>query len=361
MRPLDSPLVLVLEPEPRVAESLTTGLRLEGLQVIVCRHAVNGVDAVSFHRPSVVVVNVATDDGHGWDVLAAARDHGRVPAIVVERVNDPSVRRAAYAAGADDVVGVPGDPAEVVARVQALIRRGRPETHAEPLLRHADLLMDVAAHEVYVGGQRVSLTAQQFAILRVLLEARGATLAREQLIARTESLGVEPPSDRAIDLHVTRLRRRLGDDARTPRYVESVYGVGYRLAAGETVQADGLGVDAASVLDALPDAVLVVDRSRTIRFANAAAVNLMAIPRAAFAGRECGDLLQCRSCVGADLVGPRCFGLAVLGGHGPLRDAPAFLRGPDGPLAVSLSYGELEAKGGTLLTITIRQREGASA
>jgi DNA-binding response OmpR family regulator len=360
MRPLDSPLVLILEEEPRAAEVLATALRVEGLQVIACRHASDGVAAVSFHRPSVVVVDVATDDGHGWNVLAAARDRGRVPTIVVDREGDPSVRRAAYAAGADDVIGAPVDPAEVAARVQALIRRGRPDPRGGPILRHADLLMDVAAHEVRVGGRPVTLTAQQFAILRVLLEARGATLPREQLIARTESLDVEPPSDRAIDLHVTRLRRRLGDDAQRPRYIESVYGVGYRLAPSETHPADGLGIDAASLLDALPDAVLVVDRSLEIRFANEAAARLLAVPRAAFAGQECGTLLQCQSCAGASLSGPRCFGHIVLGGTGQLRDAPAVLRGPDGPLPVTLSYGALEAKGGTLLTMTIRPRDDAA-
>jgi two-component system, OmpR family, alkaline phosphatase synthesis response regulator PhoP len=360
MHPLDSPLVLIVEEEPRAAEALATALRVEGLQVIACRHAVDGVNAVSFHRPSIVVVDVATDDGRGWDVLTAARDRGRIPAIVVDREGDASVRRAAYVAGADDVIGAPVDPAEVAARVQALIRRGRPETRGDPVLRHADLLMDVAAHEVRVGGLPVTLTAQQFAILRVLLEAHGATLEREQLIARTESLGVEPPSDRAIDLHVTRLRRRLGDDARKPRYIESVYGVGYRLAPSETVHATGLGVDPASLLDALPDAVLVVDGSLEIRFANDAAARLLAVPRTAFAGQQCGALLQCQSCAGASLSGPRCFGHIVLGGHGQLRDAPAFLRGPDGPLPVTLSYGELEAKGGALLTITIRPREDAA-
>ena len=357
MHPLDSPLVLIVEGDPRAAEAIATALRVEGLQTVGCRHAATGVEAVAFHRPSVVVVDVATDDGRGWDVVAEARDRGRVPTVVLDREGDPSVRRAAYTAGADDVIGAPIDPLEVAARVQALVRRGRPEERAAQVLRHADLVMDISAHEVRVAGRPVVLTAQQFAILRVLLEARGATLERDQLIARTVSLDVEPPSDRAIDLHVTRLRRRLGDDARHPRYVESVYGVGYRLAPSDGGAADGLGLQASTVLDALPDAVLVVDDGLKVRFANVAATNLFGVARSAFAGQRCATVLECRSCSGAVLDGPRCFGRAVLGGHAALRDTPAVMRGPDGGLPVSLSYGSLDAaEGDRMITITVRPR-----
>lgn len=357
VRPLDSPLVLLVEGDPRVAEALATALRVEGLQTVGCRHAADGVEAVAFHRPSVVVVDVGTDDGRGWDVVAEARERGRVPTIVLDGEGDASVRPAAYTAGADDVIAAPFDPAEVAARVQALVRRGRPEERVAQILRHADLVMDVSAHEVRVGGRPVVLTAQQFAILRVLLEARGGTLERDQLIARTESLDVEPPSDRAIDLHVTRLRRRLGDDARHPRYVESVYGVGYRLAPTNGADADGLAMQASTVLDALPDAVLLVDDGLRVRFANAAAARLFGVTRSAFSGQRCAAMLQCRSCNGAVLDGPRCFGRAVLGGHAALRDTPAVLRGPDGALPVSLSYGSLDAtEGDRMLTITIRPR-----
>lgn len=360
MRAVDAPLVLLADDES--VEELAAALRAEGLQVIASKRAKNAVDSVSFHRPSVVVVDVAFDDQHGWDVVAAARSHGHLPTIVLDRENDVATRRAAYSAGADDVVVKPFDQGELAAKVGALARRARPETREGPVYRHRDLLMDVAAHEVRLAGLPVTLTAQQFGILRVLFESGGAALDRAHLIARTESLDDEAPSDRAIDLHVSRLRKRLGDDPRRPRYVEAVYGVGYRLAMGDTPTTDRLGDHAVAVLDALPDAVLVVDRALTIRFANRAAERMLGLSRTTIAGRRCGELLECRSCAGATLDGPRCLGRAVLRGTGQLRDAPAVMRGPDGPLNVTFSYGQVEVgKGDTLLTITVRPREVAAA
>jgi len=362
MRQLEMPLVLVLEPDQTLADPIGVALRGAGLQVVSCRHAVDAVAAVSFHRPSVVVIDVGADDGHGWDVLVAARDHGQLPTVALDREDDPATRRAAYAAGADDVLAARVDPVDLAARVVALARRARPESRGGVIHRHHDLVMDVAAHEVTLAGKPIAFTAQQFAILRALLEAGGATLGREQLVSRTGALDDEPPSDRAIDLHVTRLRRRLGDDPHAPRYIEAVYGVGYRLAHGTGGVQQQLGADASVLLDALPDAVLVLDRALTIRFANRTAELLLGLPRASLAGQRCGAILACTSCGGLPLDGPRCIGRAALGGLAQVHDAPAIMRGPDGPLPVSLSYGQLGlGKGDALLTLTIRPRSAAPA
>ena len=357
MGQLETPLVLVLEPQRALAETIGIALRGAGLQVVSCRHAAEAVPAVAFHRPSVVVIDVGTDDGHGWDVLAAARDHGHLPAIVLDADDDAAVRRAAYAAGADDVLPATVDPSDLAARVVALARRARPDAPGGTIHRHRDLLMDVSAHEVTIAGKPVTLTAQQFAILRVLLEAGGATLAREQLVSRTGALDDEPPSDRAIDLHVTRLRRRLGDDPHAPRYIEAVYGVGYRLAHGDGGVQEQVGADASTLLDALPDAVLVLDADLVIRFANRSTELLLGVPRATLSGKRCGAVLLCTSCAGAALDGPRCFGRAALGGLSQIHDAPAVVHGVTGPLPVSLSYGQLQlGKGDALVTVTIRPR-----
>jgi DNA-binding response OmpR family regulator len=362
MRQLETPLVLVLAPDRALADGIGIALRGAGVQVVSCRRATDAVAAVSFHRPSVVVVDVGTDDGHGWDVLAAARDHGHLPSIVLDRDDDQATHRAAYAAGADDVVPTTVDLADLAARVVALARRARPDLPDSAIQRHGDLLMDVGAHEVTVGGTPIVLTAQQFAILRALLEAGGATLSRDQLISRTGALDDEAPSDRAIDLHVTRLRHRLGDDPHAPRYIEAVYGVGYRLARGSGGVQQHLGADASTLLDALPDAVLVLDRELVIRFANRTTELLLGVPRASLAGQRCGTVLSCTSCGGLSLDGPRCIGRAALGGEAQVHDAPAIVRGPAGPMPVSLSYGQLDlGKGDALLTVTIRPRPAPAA
>ena len=361
MRALDAPLILVASDDPSAA-ALAAALRAEGLQVIACRHAADAVEAVSFHRPTVVVADVGLDSDQGWDVVAAARAHDRLPTIVIDRENDAASRRAAYAAGADDVIVTPFDPVEVAIRTTALARRARPELRESPMIRHRDLVMDVAAHEVRVAGVPVTLTAQQFAILRTLLQSGGIALDRAHLIARTESFDDEAPSDRAIDLHVSRLRKRLGDDPHTPRYIEAVYGVGYRLATGGDTATGLLGDNAMAVLDALPDPVLVAGRGFAIRFANRSAERLLGTSRASLLGRRCGQVLDCRSCAGASLDGARCLGRAVRGGLGQLHDAPVTVRGPDGAIPVYVSYGQVaDGTSDALLTITIRPRLDTSA
>lgn len=351
---LDPSFVVLVDDQPAGVE-LRDALTAVGAQVIVCRRASNGVDAVDFHRPSAIVVDLEMDAGAGWEVLRAGRSHG-LPVVALDRTGG-SLRRRALAAGADEVVSRPFDATELALRVLAHVQRARPAAMPAAILRHRDLVLDVTAREVRLRGRAVIVTPQQFAILRALLEAGGATLPRTALLARIASLDDEPPSERAIDLHVSRLRRRLGDVGGRPRYIEAVYGMGYRLATAETAGSDVLGGRAAAVLDALPDAIFVVDRDLRIRYANRPAERLLASERGALVGRHCGELLNCRSCDGSVLDGPRCLGRAVLGGRGVLRDEPGAIAAGGATKPVSFSYGEVRTDDDErLLTITLHPR-----
>jgi PAS domain-containing protein len=152
---------------------------------------------------------------------------------------------------------------------------------------------------------------------------------------------------------LARLRRRLGDDAREPRYIESVYGLGYRLATDAPGPAR-LGDRAESLLAALPDALLVIDAHRAVRFANDAAARLLARSQNELVGRTCGELLECTDCMDVSLEGPRCFARALLPGTAALRDMPARIRAGDERVSVLLTYGQVQADG--LVTLQIRPR-----
>jgi DNA-binding response OmpR family regulator len=316
---LEPPFVLVADDDPGHLLSVRDALRLAGAHVAACRTVQIALEALVFHMPNVVVIAPEMEGGKGWDIVYAARAQGQIPTVVLDRDPSGATRQTAFTAGADDVVTLPGDERELAVRVVGLARRSRHADGGSLMFRHRGLVMDVAAHTVRVNGQPIDLTAQQFAILRALFEANGATLARDRLLARIESLDEEPPSDRAVDLHVTRLRRRLGDDARSPRFVEAVYGVGYRLATDAPAALDFAG-DAEHVLAALPDPLLVLDGDLRVRFANEAASRFLELPRADILGKRCGDLLQCRDCHGEALAGSRCFSRAVLNGGTALRD-----------------------------------------
>jgi len=351
--PHEPPFVLVAHGDAAALASLRTALRLAGAQVASCRTVAVALEAVTFHLPTVIVVDVAMEDGKGWEIVHKAARTGRLPLIALDRGVDPTTRPTAFAAGADEVVTLPADPAELATRVVALAGRARRSTVPAPLFRHRGLVLDVAAHAVRLHGRNVALTPQQFAILLALFEANGATLPRARLLARIEALDDEPPSERAIDLHVTRLRKRLGDDAGHPQFIDAVYGIGYRLAT-QVETAAGLGDQAEDVLSALPDAVLVIDEQLRIRFANEAVARLLAVPSRDLVGRRCADVLECRDDCGVALGGSRCLARAVQSGETTLRDVPVRVRARTEQLDVSYTIAQVPGDG--LLTIQLRPR-----
>jgi two-component system, OmpR family, alkaline phosphatase synthesis response regulator PhoP len=351
--PHEPPFVLVAHGDGAELATLRTTIRLAGAQVASCRTVSVALEAVTFHLPSVLVVDVSMEDGKGWEIVHAAAGAGHLPLIALDRTSDLRIRRAAFAAGADEVIALPADPDDLATRVMALAGRARRSTGFTPLYRHRGLVLDVAAHAARLHGRPVTLTPQQFAILRALFEANGATLPRARLLARIEALDDEPPSERAIDLHVTRLRKRLGDDAKEPRFIEAVYGVGYRLATDADLP-EPLGDQAEDVLAALPAPVLVIDEQLRVRFANEALARLIALPRAEIVGRQCGDVLGCHDECGATLAGPRCLARAFRSGETALRDVPVRVR--IGGERLEVAYSIAEVPGDGLLTIQIRPR-----
>lgn len=336
----DAAPVLVAEDDPEMLTAFREALRAADMTAVGARSARVALDAVAFHRPAVALIDLAMEDGRGWELLYAIAARSGTSILAIDRRGDSLVRRGALAAGADDVISPPFDPEEVTARVRALERRHRAETRGAPVLRHRDLVVDVTAHEVRIGGRPVALTAQQFAILRALCEVGGATLHRAQLLARIASIDGEPPSERAVDLHISRLRRRLGDG--DGRYIEAVYGVGYRLARRENGAADG-STPTDPVLDALAQPVLVTDERLRIVAANRAAGRLLGRGHAELVGRTCAEVLACRTCDGVALTGPACIGRAALAGDASIAHVRAVVRGASGPLRVAFSHSMVRA------------------
>jgi DNA-binding response OmpR family regulator len=170
----------------------------------------------------------------GLAVIRAVRRTAPTPIIVLSARGATADRIAGLAEGADDYLPKPFSPAELVLRVQRVLERtvrGGAATGAgrEPL-RHGDLVLDPDRHEVTLGGRSVALTAVEFRLLAAVLGAGGRVLSRDQLLDAVYGRGEVGVLDRTIDVHVRRLREKLGDDPDHPRYVATVRGVGYRAA-----------------------------------------------------------------------------------------------------------------------------------
>lgn len=343
--------VLVAEDDPDLLSAIRVALRADDLLVIGCRTVHTAAEAGEFHRPTVAVVDLAMEGGRGWELLHSAASRAGTRWLALDRRAEPIVRKAAFAAGADDVASAPLDPAEIAARVRSLQKRDRASADGA-VLRHRDLVLDLSSHEVRVAGRVVPVTAQQFEILRALCEAHGATLHRSQLLARIAGIDDEPPSDRAIDLHVSRLRRRLGEAGR--RYIESVYGIGYRLAPADGAQPLP-GEAAGAVLDAIDEGVIVIDPSLRIRSANRAAARLL--EREDLVGRTCEEVMGCRTPDGVPITGPTCMGRAVLAGGGRIANVQACVGCGGWWIDVDLSHSPVRVDGGPdLVAVEIRRK-----
>ncbi len=186
------------------------------------------------HAPTadLVVLDLGLPDMDGLDVARAIRNQGlTTPVLVLTARADEVDLVVGLDAGADDYVTKPFRLAELLARVRALLRR----THGEPVdedeVHAQDVRVDVAAHRAFQSDRELHLTAKEFDLLRVLVGAAGTVVARDTLMR--EVWGTDPSgSTKTLDMHVSWLRRKLGDDANAPRYVTTVRGMGFRFETG---------------------------------------------------------------------------------------------------------------------------------
>lgn len=224
-----APSVLFLRLS-RAASQARQVLEEEGLWVTACDEVAEAQRRLRGQQPDLLVVHLDGRRAEDWQVCQRLSEAATAPLLVL--VDDSSVeaRLAALASGADDVLSQPAHPMELAARARALLRRGGQPEGRGPVLRHGELELDVEGFEATLGGRRLTLSPLEFRLLRTLLESPNRTFSRDELLARVHVFDDELPADRSIDLHISELRHKLGDDPRRPRYVETVRGVGYRLA-----------------------------------------------------------------------------------------------------------------------------------
>ena len=205
--------VLLVEDDPAISEPLARALGREGYDVRA--HATGGAALADTRNVDLVVLDLGLPDMDGLDVAREIRAAGnRVPILILTARTDEVDMVVGLDAGADDYVTKP-------------FRRRQVAEPAEGELRAQDIRMDVAAHRAFVGDVELSLTAKEFDLLRVLLREAGSVVARDALMR--EVWGSDPTgSTKTLDMHVSWLRRKLGDDATDPHYITTVRGMGFR-------------------------------------------------------------------------------------------------------------------------------------
>jgi two-component system, OmpR family, alkaline phosphatase synthesis response regulator PhoP len=221
--------ILVIDDEPEIVRLVRDYLERGGFEVAT---ATTGEDALRVARqrhPDLVILDLNLPGVDGLDVARTLRRDGDVPIIMLTARTEEVDRVAGLELGADDYVTKPFSPREIVARVRAVLRRSDAALSGDAVLHVGAITVDIPRMEVVVGDHRVELTPTEFALLGHLARQPGRVFTRAQLLDAVHGVAVES-YERAIDAHVKNIRRKIEADPRAPRYLQTVFGVGYRLA-----------------------------------------------------------------------------------------------------------------------------------
>jgi two-component system response regulator RegX3 len=230
--PVGRRTILLVEDEPAITEPLAESLAREGFDVEVAGTVAAALEAVSRLRPDLILLDLMLPDGSGYDVCREVRRESELPIIMLTARGEEADRVIGLELGADDYVVKPFSAREVVARVRAVLRR----THAvsresgDASLEVAGVRLDPSTRSVTRDGDAIDLTRKEFDLLRLLMSNAGAIVTREQLIDEVWDVNWFG-STKTLDVHVSGLRRKLGDDSAAPRYLHTVRGVGFRFDA----------------------------------------------------------------------------------------------------------------------------------
>jgi two-component system, OmpR family, response regulator RegX3 len=227
-------VILLIEDEEAISEPLAAALGREGFDALVAGTAAEGMELFEARSPDLVLLDVMLPDGDGRDLLRRIRETSRTPVIILTARGEETDRVLGLELGADDYVTKPFSAAELAARVRAVLRRAGAEAPgaAGAVLEAGDVRMNLETHTAERAGEPLDLTVKEFELLRVLLERAGKLVRRNELVHEVW----DPAwfgSTKTLDVHVSALRKKLGDDPAAPRYIHTVRGVGFRFDAGD--------------------------------------------------------------------------------------------------------------------------------
>ena len=221
------PSVLVVDDERQIATIARDYLQRAGFTVTIAGDGAAGLDMARKKLPDLVVLDLGLPGMDGLQVARALRQESDVPIIMLTARVDESDRLRGFEVGADDYVTKPFSPRELVARVSTVLRRARFSPARASRFTVADVTIDSAKLAVTRGDEAIDLTATEFQILAALARYPGRVFTRSQLLDAVRGAEVDA-FERAIDAHVKNIRRKLEPEPHRPRYVQTVYGVGYR-------------------------------------------------------------------------------------------------------------------------------------
>lgn len=218
--------ILVIDDEAAIRSVVEAYLKAAGNTVYLAENGVQGLALFRRHKPELVILDIMLPGMDGLDVLQHIRRESVVYVLLLTAKSDETDRVIGLTVGADDYLTKPFSPRELVARVKAILRRGRSSTDTA-VLQFQHLRIDTQRHEVYHDDTRVDLTAREFNLLTLLATYPGMVLSREQLLEQVWGYDYYG-EDRVVDVHIGHIRQKIEPNPAEPRFILTVRGVGYK-------------------------------------------------------------------------------------------------------------------------------------
>ncbi len=224
--------ILVVDDDVELRRLVQSYLAQEGFRVVTAANGRNALFVAREEKPDLIILDLMMPEMGGYDFIRVYNREANAPIIVLTAKLEEGDKVLGLELGADDYVTKPFSLRELTARVRAVLRRSGGKPSEAEIMRAADITLDVTGRIVTVANERVDLTPSEFSLLAALMSAPGRTFSRLELLEQLQDSAYEG-YERTIDVHIRRLRTKIEPDPRNPRYVETVFGFGYRFAAEE--------------------------------------------------------------------------------------------------------------------------------
>ncbi|TET37650.1 MAG: response regulator transcription factor [Anaerolineales bacterium] len=219
--------ILVVDDEPKIIQLTQDYLENAGFSVISAGDGERALSIIQVEKPDLVVLDLGLPGMDGLDVCRSIRKTSNLPIIMLTARDEETDKLVGLELGADDYITKPFSPKELVARVRSVLRRSELAQEEREVIRVGDVTLDLPRMQVTVGDEEIELTATEFQLLQALASQPGRIFTRSQLLNAVHGVAIES-YERAIDAHIKNIRRKLEPIPHEPRYIQTIYGVGYR-------------------------------------------------------------------------------------------------------------------------------------
>lgn len=225
--------ILVVEDDKKTASLVALYLEREGFQTIIAYDGQQALELAQRHSPIFVILDLMLPLVDGWEVCRQLRKSSDVPILILSAREEEVDRVSGLTLGADDYVVKPFSPRELVARVKAILRRGRlPTTKNKKLFSYEGLVLDQEKRKVSLNDRPIILTPHEFSLLQTLMASPGKVFTRDELLTRLYPEHEAIVIDRVVDVHIGKLRQKIEEDPSNPQFILTVRGIGYKFAEG---------------------------------------------------------------------------------------------------------------------------------